>query len=111
MSIQQIERDFKAAIRAAYATGNTNELYYAMTYLAEAYITRDWTQTASNILAFVLLQVDVDSDSYDLADELFDDLERRICPRVILDAKTFAQEITLTEMIAYVLDNKDDDSC
>lgn len=104
--------DYQAAIRAAYGMGNNNELFYAMTQLAQWFIARDWMQTASDILAFVLRQADVASDTYELAFELFDDLERRICPRVIYDAKAFAQEVDLAEMIAFVLaEDIQDDSC
>ena len=38
------------------------------------------------------------------ADELFADLESRICPRVILDARKFAADMDLASMLEYLLD-------
>jgi len=103
MSIQSTEKDYLASIRVAHAIHAQGELWYAMTQLAELYIKREWTQEASDILAFVLLQADVSPATYEQAYELFDDLERSICPRVIWDAKAFAQEMDLEGMMDYLL--------
>lgn len=103
MTLQQTEADYLASIRAAYQIDARGELWYAMTQLAVIYIGRDWTQTAADVLAFVLLQDDLSDDVQEQAFERFDDLERCICPRVILDAKAFAEEVDLPEMIEYLL--------
>lgn len=51
-------------------------------------------------LAYPLRQV-----TRDLAETLFDDLERELCPRVIWDARASAEETTLDEMVARVLES------
>ncbi len=96
--------DYLASIRASYAIRAYGELYYAMTQLADYYRQQDDTQTASDILAFILLQSDLPKDIREQAFELFDDLERRICPRVIWDAKAFAEDMDIQGMVEYVLD-------
>jgi hypothetical protein len=99
------EKDYLASIRASYAINAMGELWYAMTQLAQRYIKQDWTQTASDILAFVVLQDDVPQDTHEQAEEFFDNLERSICPRVIWDAKEFASDMDLVGMVDYLLDN------
>ena len=105
MTIQQTEKDYLASIRASYAIQANDELWYAMTQLAQLYCQRGWTQTPSDLLAFILLQDDVPADIYQQAEELFDDLERSICPRVIWDAKAFASDMDLVGMVEYVLED------
>ena len=105
MTLHPIEKDYLATIQAAYAISAMSELWYAMTQLSAYYITCGWTQTASDILAFVLLQENVPQDTHDQAYDLFDDLERSICPRVIWDARQFAQDMDLIDMIDYLLDS------
>ena len=102
-SLHPQEKDYLASIRASYAINATDELWYGMTQLAQLYIQREWTQEASDILAFILLQADVPQDTYDTAEALFDDLERSICPRVIWDAKAFASDMDLIGMVEYML--------
>lgn len=97
-------KDYRASIHASYTIHAYGELYDAMTRLATFYIEQGETQLASDILAFVLLQTDLPNDIYEQAYELFDDLERRICPRVIWDAKAFAQDMDMQGMVEYVLD-------
>jgi hypothetical protein len=46
----------------------------------------------------------MDADTLALAEELFADLEGRICPRVILDACEFATDLNLRTMVEYLLD-------
>jgi|GEM_PF-1277470 len=101
--IQLTQRDYLAAIQAAQSINATHELYDALVGLCGCYIEQGLTQEASDVLAFVLLQNDLAVDTYDTAIEYFEDLESRICPRVILDAKTFAQEVDLEDIIWYVL--------
>lgn len=101
--IQQTAKDYLTSIRASYAINATDELWYAMTQLAQHYVKEDWTQTASDILAFILLQADVPADIHEQAYDLFDNLERSICPRVIWDAKAFASDMDLMGMVDYLL--------
>ena len=62
------------------------------------------TQIAADTLAFLLLRNDIDPDLLIRADELFADLESRICPRVILDARDFAAGMDLRSMLEYLLE-------
>ena len=80
------------------------KLYRAMNALAERCISSDDTQTAAEILAFLLGQSDMDADTLYRADDLFADLAGRICPRVIYDAREFAAEMDLATMVEYLRD-------
>lgn len=102
--------NYIASIRAAYAIAAHGELYYAMTQLAEQHINQGDSQLACDILAFVLLQPDIPTDVHEHAWDMFDALERSICPRVIWDAKAFAQDMDLQGMVEYVLDIEVDDA-
>lgn len=101
--------DYLASIHASYVIKAYGELYYALTQLSALYIQQGETQLASDILAFVLLQNNLPDDIHEQAFELFDELERRICPRVIWDAKVFAQDMDLQGIVEYVLDIDFDD--
>lgn len=80
------------------------KLHQAMTALAERCIDRGHTQTAADILAFLLSQDDLDARALDRADDCFAELESRVCPRIILDARDFAATMDLRTMIEYLLD-------
>lgn len=80
------------------------KLYRALTALAERCISSDDTQTAAEILAYLLCQSDMDADTLYRADDLFADLAGRICPRVIYDAREFAADMDLATMVEYLRD-------
>jgi hypothetical protein len=71
----------------------------ALVSAADALIAHGITDVAANALAFVLAHPSTDADTYARADELFDELEATICPRVILDARSFAQSATMADML------------
>ncbi|MCY4063395.1 MAG: hypothetical protein OXG53_13580 [Chloroflexi bacterium] len=75
-----------------------------MIALAEMCIELGQKQTAADTLAFLLLRIDMDPDIFIRAEALFADLESRICPRVILDAREFAADMDLVSMLEYLLD-------
>lgn len=79
-------------------------LHRAMIALSENCIELGQTQTAADTLAFLLLRNDIDRDILNRAEELFADLESRICPRVTLDAREFAADMDLVSMLEYLLD-------
>lgn len=83
---------------------DSRKLHRAMIALSENYIEWGQTQIAADTLAFLLLQGDIDSDIFYRADVLFADLESRICPRVILDARDFAADMDLVSMLEYLLE-------
>ena len=75
-----------------------------MIALAEDCIEIGHTQTAADTLAYILCQIDADSMTLERADERFAELESRVCPRVILDAREFAADLDLQGMVEYLLD-------
>ncbi|MCY3914519.1 MAG: hypothetical protein OXG49_00770 [Chloroflexi bacterium] len=83
---------------------DAHKLHRAMIALSEYCIEWGQTQIAADTLAFLLLRGNIDPDSFMRADELFADLESRICPRVILDAREFAADMDLLSMLEYLLD-------
>ena len=103
MTAYQPKKECLIAIRAGYAIQARLEILTSMTDLAEYYMGEGYTEEASEILAFVIIQPDLPDALLDRAEIRFDELESRICPRVIYDAKVFAKESTLADMVAYVL--------
>ncbi len=63
------------------------------------------TQMAADALDFVLLQDDFSHELRELADELYAEMESRVCPRIILDACQFAADMDLQTTIEYVLED------
>lgn len=57
------------------------------------------TDRAANLLAYVLAQPDVHPTTYNEADLLFDELNQTICPRVIWDAREFAEIASPADVI------------
>lgn len=76
----------------------------ALIAFAAACLERDMAQTAADTLAFLLQYPGVSASVRDEAVEIFDELESRICPRVILDARSFADGMDLSTMLEYLLD-------
>lgn len=72
--------------------------------MSEICIELGQAQTAADTLAFLLLQNDIDPEIFMQAEDVFADLESRICPRVILDAREFAADMDLVSMLEYLLD-------
>jgi len=81
--------------RAALEIGATPEVLARLTDYAGLLVTHDRTTEAANLLAVVLRHPDVPFDVYDRADDLWIELEGRLCPRVMADAKDSATFITL----------------
>lgn len=81
--------------RAAHEIGSKPEVLARLTDYAGLLVEHEFTTEAANLLAVVLNHPDVPFDVYDRADELWLDLEGRLCPRVIADAKEAATFTTL----------------
>lgn len=96
------EKDFLVRIRAAHSLNAIAELLDALTDLAAFYIERGETQEGADVLAFVLQQTNAAPDTQEAAHVHWEDLERYICPRVLLDAEDFAAKATLNDLIEYV---------
>ena len=76
-----------------------------MVALAQLMWEREQTQMAADALAFVLLQDDLSPELRQQADELYAEMESRVCPRIILDARQFAADMDLQTTIEYVLED------
>ncbi len=103
------EKDYMVALRAANAIDAAGEALDAITSIAGCYLNRGQTQEAANLLAFVVNHPDVLHDTFDRAEELFFDLEERMCPRVILDAKTFAVAKSINTVAQYIFELNPDE--
>ncbi|GIL08822.1 MAG: hypothetical protein BroJett033_3330 [Chloroflexota bacterium] len=89
------------ALRAALVIDAAREALDALTGLAQHCAAHGQDQQAANLLAFVLGHPDVRYDTFDYAEDLFLDLEARVCPRVIADARQFALGKTLRSVADY----------
>lgn len=98
------EKDYLVALRAAVAIDANGEALDAIASIAGCYLNRGLAQEAANLLAFVTNHPDVLHDTFDRAEELFLDLEERMCPRVILDAKTFAVAKSINTVAHYIFE-------
>lgn len=103
------EKDYLVALRAALAIDAAGEALDAIMNIAGCYLNRGQTQEAANLLAFVINNPDVLHDTFDRAEELFMDLEERMCPRVILDAKTFAVAKSINTVAHYIFEMTPDE--
>ncbi|MEO0562635.1 MAG: hypothetical protein AAF125_10995 [Chloroflexota bacterium] len=74
--------------------------YPGFVRIAALLIDHGITDYAANILAVVLAQTDVPPTTYDHAWELFDDLECSICPRVIWDARDYAERTSPAQLLS-----------
>jgi hypothetical protein len=96
------EAELLMALKTAVALDASAEIWDVMTHIAAHYIAQGYTQEGADVLAFVLLQANIAEDTRAMAADLFEDLESRICPRVILDAQDFARLATLDDLIEYI---------
>ena len=88
---------------ASLPSGVTRQrLYAAILSLAEACNQRGLTQAAADILAFLMIQTDASEPVSFAAEAAFLELESRICPRIIYDAKDFAAGMDLLTMVEYL---------
>jgi len=92
-------------MRDAYFSGNLPALLRAFYGLARTYWASGFAEAAAENLAFILLQDNLPLDLQESAEELLAEIESRICPRVILDARTFAAEMDLQSMVEYLLED------
>lgn len=97
------EKEYRIALRAALVVDAVREALDALTGLAQRLIERGHDQEAANLLAFVLGHPDVRYDTFDYAEDLFLELEGRVCPRVIEDARAFVLGKSLKSVADYAL--------
>jgi hypothetical protein len=102
MSNYLTEQGLLSTIKAALAIEATHEVLDSLVYLAAIYIEQGQTQEGAGILAYILRCEDLASDSYERAEEVWEDLACWICPRVLLDAEDFASKANFEDIIEYV---------
>lgn len=96
---QKRVKEQQIVVRASRAIGANSDTLDGLANLASMIMEAGKTDEAAQILAFILNHPDVSAETYDKADDLFIDLESRICPRVIYDAKLSAVYQTMDSMI------------
>lgn len=92
-------------VRDAYVRGNRPALLRAFYGLAQSYWANGLAEAAAENLAFILLQDNSPRDLREAAEALLAEIESRICPRIILDARSFAAEMDLQSMVEYLLED------
>ncbi len=93
-----------AIARQDAAETRRQDVYAAMFAFAVACLERGLTQTAADTLAFLAQAPGLSARLRDAALEILDELASRICPRVILDARAFAEGMDLRTMLEYLPD-------
>jgi hypothetical protein len=96
------EHALHTQLKAALAIQSRAAAFDVMTTIAALYIAQGNTQEGADVLAFLLLQPDIAPDTLEQAQALFEELETRICPRVIWDAREFARDMVFEDMIEYI---------
>jgi len=89
-------------LKSAISLGAVPAAVNALVCIAEELIARGETERAADVLALVLCYP-MSRDTRDLADSLFITLESTICPRVIVDAKARAEDLTLDDLALEIL--------
>lgn len=97
-----IEQEVLVSIKAGMAIQARDAVLDALVQMASLYIQRGLTQEGADILAFVLCCENLPDDIEEHADDLWEDLARWICPRVLLDAEDFGKKAYLEDVIEYV---------
>ncbi|MDE2859579.1 MAG: hypothetical protein OXN94_17160 [Chloroflexota bacterium] len=92
-------------LRDAYFSGNQFALLHSFYGLARTYWANGLAEAAAENLAFILLQDDLPPNLQEAAEALLADIESRICPRIILDARTFAAAMDLQGMVEYLIED------
>jgi hypothetical protein len=89
-------------LKSAITLGAVPAAINALVCIAEELIARGETERAADVLALVLCYP-MSRDTRDLAECLFTTLESTTCPRVILDAKNRAEDLTLDDLALEIL--------
>lgn len=97
------EKDLVLSLKAYAAIDARINVLDLFVQVASVYIARGLTQEGADILAYILKLEDVPNDILDSAEELWDDLARWICPRVLLDAETFGKKAYFEDVVDYIL--------
>jgi hypothetical protein len=96
------ENDLLLAIKAGLTIRSPYDVLECLVQLAALYIEAGRSQEGADVLAYVLHRMDTPRDIRAAGQELWDDLARWICPRVVLDAEDFGRKAALEDVVAYV---------
>ncbi|MEM9952134.1 MAG: hypothetical protein AAFV93_06040 [Chloroflexota bacterium] len=91
------------SLKAGMAIQARDEVLNTLVLIADDYIQQGLTQEGADVLAYVMRCEAIPTDIEDHAIELWEDLARWICPRVLLDAETFGKKAYLEDVVEYVL--------
>jgi len=97
------EKEVIVAIKAGMAIRARDDVLDALVQMAGLYIGRGLTQEGADVLAFVMRCENLPEDIEEQAFDLWEDLARWICPRVLLDAESFGKKAYLEDVIEYVI--------
>lgn len=89
-------------LQAAMDAELTPKVIDILVEIAEQLCERGEKERAVEILTFALMYP-MRSVTYELADWRFRELEAELCPRVILDARVLAQELTLEDLVKLIM--------
>ena len=89
-------------LKTAMATGAISLALDALVEIAGAIIQAGEKDRATEIIALVLCYP-LEDDTRERAEDMLRDLETELCPRVVMDAKARAFEVTLEDEVEAVL--------
>ena len=96
------EKEILSTIKAGMVIQARDEVLHSLVQMAGLYIESGLTQEGADVLAFIMRCEDIPDDIEESAIDLWEDLERWICPRVLLDAENFAKKAYLEDVVEYV---------
>lgn len=91
------------SLKAGMAIQSRDDVLNTLVMIADGYIQQGLTQEGADVLAYVMRCQTVPEDIEERALDLWEDLERWICPRVLLDAENFGKKAYLEDVVEYVL--------
>lgn len=97
------QADLIVSLRAGLAIQARDDVLNSLVMIADEYIQQGLTQEGADVLAFVMRCQSVPEDIEEHALDLWEDLARWICPRVLLDAEEFGKKAYLEDVVEYVL--------
>ncbi len=102
-------RQFREALKAAIEVGSVPAAIEALVGIAEVLIERGELDRSVEILTLVLCYP-MHRETRELVEAMLLDLEAEVCPRVMTDAKTRCDQVTLDDMSSEVLTQIESDS-
>lgn len=95
-------KSHREALKAAIELGAVPAAVNALVLIAQSMVDRGEFDRAVDILALVMCYP-MHPDTREVAEALFLDMESTVCPRIILDARTRADEMTLDDLALEIL--------